>query len=95
MSRRVPDTCSRLPSDATENSTAATIAARTSVRRHIAAFDPVTGAQDTAFTAQFNTPQGPEVALIGAQHLYVGGNFTKVNFLAHPGFAQFPEQGET
>jgi hypothetical protein len=63
--------------------------------RHIAAFDPQTGAQDTSFTAQFNTPQGPEVALIGAQHLYVGGNFTKVNFLAHPGFAQFPQQGET
>jgi len=63
--------------------------------RHIAAFDPQTGAQDTSFTAQFNTAQGPEVALIGARHLYVGGNFTKVNFLAHPGFAQFPEQGGT
>jgi hypothetical protein len=57
--------------------------------RHIAAFDPVTGAQDTSFTAQFNTPQGPEVALIGAHHLYVGGDFTKVNFEAQPGFAQF------
>ena len=58
--------------------------------RHIAAFDPQTGAQDTSFTAQFNTPQGPEVALIGDHHLYVGGNFTKVNFEAQPGFAQFP-----
>jgi hypothetical protein len=30
------------------------------------------------------------VALIGAHHLYVGGDFTKVNFEAQPGFAQFP-----
>ena len=57
--------------------------------RHIAAFDPRNGAHDTSFTAQFNTPQGPEVALVGARHLYVGGDFTKANFEAHPGFAQF------
>jgi hypothetical protein len=58
--------------------------------RHISAFDPVTGAHDQTFTAQFNTPQGPAVALIGAGHLYVGGDFTKVNFAPHPGFVQFP-----
>ena len=57
---------------------------------HISAFDPVTGAHDQTFTAQFNTPQGPAVALIGARHLYVGGDFTKVNFAPHPGFVQFP-----
>jgi hypothetical protein len=57
--------------------------------RHIAAFDPVDGRHDLRFTPQFNTPQGPEVALIGASHLYVGGDFTKVNFSPHPGFAQF------
>jgi hypothetical protein len=57
---------------------------------HISAFDPVTGAHDQSFTAQFNTPEGPEVALIGAGHLYVGGNFTKVNLQPHPGFVQFP-----
>ncbi|MEW6475364.1 MAG: hypothetical protein AB1679_24175 [Actinomycetota bacterium] len=57
---------------------------------HISAFDPVTGAHDQTFTAQFNTPEGPEVALIGARHLYVGGNFTKVNLRPHPGFVQFP-----
>jgi hypothetical protein len=57
---------------------------------HISAFDPVTGAHDQNFTAQFNTPEGPEVALIGAGHLYVGGNFTKVNLEPHPGFVQFP-----
>jgi len=58
--------------------------------RHISAFDPITGAHDRTFTAQFNTPQGPAVALIGARHLYVGGDFTKVNFAPHPGFVQFP-----
>lgn len=58
--------------------------------RHISAFDPVTGAHDLSFTAQFNTPQGPATALIGAGHLYVGGDFTKVNFAPHPGFVQFP-----
>jgi hypothetical protein len=57
---------------------------------HISAFDAVTGAHDLSFTAQFNTPQGPEVALVGADALYVGGNFTKVNDLPHPGFVQFP-----
>ena len=65
-------------------------AAGDNLNRHIAAFDTRTGAQDTAFNAQMNTPEGPEVALIGAHHLYVGGNFTKVNFEAQPGFAQFP-----
>jgi hypothetical protein len=59
---------------------------------HIAAFDPHNGAHDTSFTAQFNTPQGPDVALIGARHLYVGGDFTKTNFEPHPGFVQFPPQ---
>jgi large repetitive protein len=59
------------------------------VNHHISAFDPVTGAHDLSFTAQFNTPQGPEVAVLGADHLYVGGNFTKVNDLPHPGFVQF------
>lgn len=58
--------------------------------RHISAFDPVTGAHDQTFTAQFNTPEGPDTALVGAGHLYVGGNFTKVNFAPHPGFVQFP-----
>jgi hypothetical protein len=60
------------------------------LNRHIAAFDTRTGAQDLSFNAQMNTPQGPEVALIGAHDLYVGGNFTRINFEAQPGFAQFP-----
>jgi hypothetical protein len=29
------------------------------------------------------------VAAVGARHLYVGGDFTKVNLKAQPGFAQF------
>jgi hypothetical protein len=56
---------------------------------HIAAFDPRNGAHDRSFTAQFNTPKGPQVAFVGAQNLYVGGDFTEANFEAHPGFAQF------
>ncbi len=60
------------------------------LNRHIAAFDTRTGAQDLSFNAQMNTAEGPEVALIGAHSLYVGGNFTKINFEAQPGFAQFP-----
>jgi len=60
------------------------------LNRHIAAFDTRTGAQDLSFNAQMNTSEGPEIALIGAHSLYVGGNFTKVNFEAQPGFAQFP-----
>jgi hypothetical protein len=46
--------------------------------RHLAAFDAHNGNLDPSFTAQANTPEGPDVVLIGAAHLYVGGNFTKV-----------------
>jgi len=46
--------------------------------RHLAAFDARTGNVDPSFTAQADTPEGPDVALAGASHLYVGGNFTKV-----------------
>jgi hypothetical protein len=60
--------------------------------RHASAFDARTGAHDLSFTAQLNTPQGPYVALIGAGHLYVGGDFTEVNGKDQPGFAQFPGQ---
>jgi hypothetical protein len=60
------------------------------VNHHISAFDAVSGAHDLSFTAQFNTPEGPEVAHVGAGSLYVGGNFTKVNDGPHPGFVQFP-----
>jgi hypothetical protein len=57
-------------------------------RRHIAAFAAATGKID-AWNPEANTPQGPYVAAVGARHLYVGGDFTKVNLKAQPGFAQF------
>jgi hypothetical protein len=46
--------------------------------RHLAAFDARTGYVDPAFTAQADSPEGPDTVTIGAGHLYVGGNFTKV-----------------
>jgi hypothetical protein len=57
-------------------------------RRHLSAFAAATGKLD-AWDPEANTPQGPYVATIGARHLYVGGDFTKVNLKAQPGFAQF------
>jgi hypothetical protein len=57
-------------------------------RRHLAAFAATTGRIDT-WNPEANTPQGPYVAAVGARHLYVGGDFTKVNLKAQPGFAQF------
>jgi hypothetical protein len=61
--------------------------------RHISSFEPKSGAHDLSFTAQLNTPQGPYVALVGANSLYVGGDFTEVNGKPQPGFAQFPATG--
>ena len=57
--------------------------------RHLSAFDARTGKHDRSFTANANTPQGPYQALVGANHLYVGGDFTKVNDSPQPGFVQF------
>jgi hypothetical protein len=61
--------------------------------RHLSVFDARNGAHDLSFTAQANTPQGPYVALVGARHLYVGGDFTEVNGKRQPGFVQFPATG--
>jgi hypothetical protein len=61
--------------------------------RHISAFEPTGGAHDTSFTGQLNTPQGPYGALIGANSLYVVGDFTEVNQAPQPGFVQFPAIG--
>jgi hypothetical protein len=57
-------------------------------RRHLAAFAAGTGGLQS-WDPEANTPQGPYVAAVGARHLYVGGDFTKVNLKAQPGFAQF------
>jgi len=65
--------------------------------RKLIAFDARTGATDPGFTAQANTPQGPYVALVGAHHLYVGGDFTEVGPLGalrpQGGFAAFDQTG--
>jgi hypothetical protein len=58
--------------------------------RHISVFEPKGGAHDISFTGQLNTPQGPYAALVGANSLYVAGDFTEVNGLPQPGFVQFP-----
>jgi hypothetical protein len=61
--------------------------------RKLIAYDARTGATDASFTAQANTRQGPFVALVGADHLYVGGDFTLVgpygDLRPQGGFAQF------
>ena len=65
--------------------------------RKLIAFDARTGATDAGFTAQANTPQGPYVALVGAHHLYVGGDFTEVgpvgDLRPQGGFAVFDQTG--
>jgi hypothetical protein len=68
---------------------------------HLAAFD-LTGKLLRTFTAQANTPKGPQFAYLGAQDLYVGGDFTGVasapspdptvvnTYRKQPGLAIFP-----
>ena len=60
------------------------------VNRHISTFDALTGAHDVDWAPQLNTPQGPYVAHLGRERLYVGGDFTKVNSEHQPGFVMFP-----
>jgi len=50
---------------------------------HLAAFD-LNGKLQGNFTAQANTPKGPEFAYLGAQDLYVGGDFTGVASAPNP-----------
>jgi hypothetical protein len=50
---------------------------------HLAAFN-LTGKLLGNFTAQANTPKGPEFAYLGAQDLYVGGDFTGVASAPNP-----------
>jgi hypothetical protein len=58
-------------------------------RHHLAAFDAATGNLDVWAPAA-NTTTGPYTATIGANHLWVGGEFTMVNQAPQPGVAQFP-----
>ena len=50
---------------------------------HLAALD-LNGKLLGNFTAQANTPKGPEFAYLGAQDLYVGGDFTGVASAPNP-----------
>ena len=67
--------------------------------RHLAAFETRTGHVDPTFTAQADTPEGPDVAFIGAHQMYVGGNFTQVsdtpgaNYRSQLGLAIYPAIG--
>ncbi len=58
-------------------------------RRHMAAFDAATGALDP-WAPVANTKTGPFCAALGGSHLYIGGEFTRINDLPQPGLAQFP-----
>jgi hypothetical protein len=56
-------------------------------RAHLSAFDRNGKIQDWAPTA--NTPTGPYTAVADDQHLYVVGEFTKINGVRRVGFAAF------
>ena len=58
------------------------------LRRHLAAFDASTGAVDD-WNPTANTPTGAFSAAVGAGHVFVGGDFTRINGRPQPGFAQF------
>ena len=58
------------------------------LRRHLAAFDADSGAVDD-WNPVANTPQGAFSAAVGAGHVFVGGEFTRINGRPQPGFAQF------
>jgi hypothetical protein len=59
------------------------------LREHMAAFDAATGALDP-WAPVANTKTGPYCAALGTSHLYIGGEFTRINDLPQPGLAQFP-----
>jgi hypothetical protein len=66
--------------------------------RKLIAYDARTGETDASFTAQANTDTGPYVALVGAHHLFVGGDFTRVGpagrLRPQGGFAAFDQIAE-
>jgi hypothetical protein len=57
-------------------------------RDHLAAFDAATGRLD-AWNPKADTATGPYTATFGANHLWVGGEFTQINEKRQPGIAQF------
>lgn len=56
-------------------------------RRHLAAFDREGKLED--WNPHANTSTGPYTAAADATHLYVAGEFTKINGVRHIGFATF------
>ena len=63
-----------------------------SFRRHLAALDPATGAVLAGWKPEANTRTGPYMAYLGADHLYVGGEFSRINERPQPGIVRFPRQ---
>jgi len=59
------------------------------LRHHLAAFDADNGAV-APWNPTANTPWGAFSAAVGADHVFVGGEFTRINGTPQPGFAQFP-----
>jgi hypothetical protein len=57
-------------------------------RKHLTAFDAATGAVDP-WNPAADTPTGPYSVAVGDDHVFVGGEFTKINGAPQPGFAQF------
>jgi hypothetical protein len=57
-------------------------------RRHLSAFDAATGMLDP-WNPEADTPTGPYSVAVGDDHLFVGGEFKKINGQPQPGFAQF------
>jgi hypothetical protein len=58
-------------------------------RRHLAAFNPNTGAIDPDWHPSVNMPLGVFSVAGAGQHVYVGGDFTSIGPAAQQGFAQF------
>ena len=63
--------------------------------RKLISYEARTGDTDASFTAQANTDTGPYAALVGAHHLFVGGDFTEVGpagqLRPQGGFAAFDQ----
>ena len=63
--------------------------------RKLIAYDAGSGQTDAGFTTQANTDTGPYVAIVGAHHLFVGGDFTEVgpagDLRPQGGFAAFDQ----
>jgi hypothetical protein len=57
-------------------------------RRHLTAFDAATGAVDP-WNPAADTPTGPYSVAVGNDHVFVGGEFNRINRAPHPGLAQF------